>query len=78
MKIKNIREGLAILADYFDDPDGCHIGAEDDLLLVYATDKPLPAESVEKLISLGWHQGWANFSARDYQPDDVWYAGRRQ
>lgn len=56
MRINNFVDGLAIIRTGYDSPDGYVLGAEHDIIYVYATDKPLFIEDVEKLFALGWFQ----------------------
>ena len=56
MNIAEFLEGVTLLRPYYDNPDDYHIGAEHDVIYVYATDKPLPEGVVKKLCELGWSQ----------------------
>lgn len=72
MNLKNLVEGIEILRKHFDNPDGYHLGAEHDQVYIYATDKPLDAENVTALRSLGWFQ--PDTSEDDYAPEESWSA----
>jgi hypothetical protein len=80
MNMKNFREGLAILAAYFDKPDGLHGAAEHDLFYVYPTDRPVSPGDVQKLIELHWFQEDADkgddedFAAKHYDAELPWTA----
>ena len=56
MRLNNFIEGLATLRQYYDDPDGHHIGAEHDQIFAYATDRPLPEARLRENVRLGWFQ----------------------
>lgn len=56
MKLFAFKEGLKILEPYFDKPDGYHLGADHDVIYVYAGNRPIADADVVKLFKLGWHQ----------------------
>jgi hypothetical protein len=78
MKLGKFIQGLDVLRNFYDNPNGYHLGAEHDQIYVYATDSPLPAESVKFLVELGWFQPGVNigedddFKAEHYVPDEGW------
>jgi hypothetical protein len=77
MKLDDFVNGINILRQYYDKPDGYHIGAEHDEFYMYATDKPVSAEDVKKLLTLGWFQtdGGAHLETpQDYNVESGWMA----
>ncbi len=75
MKTKDFLSGLTILMPYYDQPDGYHLGADHDVIYVYATEKPVSPEDVAKLVELGFHQpGGANSDGGEYSPHESWEA----
>lgn len=72
MKLSALADAVNILRPYYNDPDGYHVGAEHDEIFLYTTDKPLSAEDVAKMRSLGWSQPDA---AEDdvYEPNVGWH-----
>ena len=76
MKLNDFIEGLTILQDYYNDPNGYHIGAEHDQFFIYNTDLPLSEEHVTRMFALGWFQPDAKIvngeRVNDYDPDDGW------
>lgn len=81
MKLSNFIGGLEILRKYFEH-DGYHIGAEHDVVCVYATDVTLSDEDVQKMVELGWFQRGGAISASEsdsgvagvYDPSEAWMA----
>jgi len=71
MRLSNFMYGLAILAPYFDDQEGHHVGAEHDQFYVYPTDRPVGPRDLERLIGLGWFQPEAEEGAA-YDPAEGW------
>lgn len=78
MRTKDIIEGLQILQEYRDDQDGYDYGAEHDVLYAYATDRPVEAADIDRLIELGWFQESCGdddeFAAKHYDPEESWAA----
>lgn len=79
MQIDNFVDGLATIRTGYNEPDGYVLGAEHDIIYVYATDKPLFTEDVEKLFALGWFQpdvdtGDEAPKAEQYDPAEGWGA----
>jgi len=74
MRTKDIIEGLTILQGYRDKPDGFDVGAEHDVLYAFATDRPLSAEDVARMIALGWHQEGRSDDGPEYDPEESWAA----
>ena len=68
MKLSELVQGIQILSTYYDDPDGYHVGADHDVLYLYATDRPLSAEDVTRMLSLGWFQE----SGTTYDAEEAW------
>lgn len=73
MQLSKFIAGLTILAKYYDDPDGYHIGAEHDQFYAYRTDKPVAPDDVAKLFELDWFQPDAA-EGEGYDPDEGWSA----
>lgn len=76
-QLKEFVDGLLILKNYYDKPDGYHLGAEHDIIYVYSTDKPLPENLVKELIDLGFHQeeidtDGGDFEVKHYDPEEGW------
>lgn len=73
MTISNFVEGITILRGFYKDRDGYHIGAEHDMVYLYATDRPLTAVAFQAMKDLGW---WQQESGEDenYNPDASWGA----
>lgn len=75
MKLSELVQGIQILSTYYDDPDGYHVGAEHDVLYLYATDRPLSEEDVKSMLALGWFQE-SGASSEDepeaYDAEEAW------
>ncbi len=56
MQLNKFIEGLAIFAQYYDDPEGYSLGAEHDIIYIYPTDKPLPEKDLKRIFELGFFQ----------------------
>lgn len=80
MSIKDFAEGLATLRPYFAKPDGYHLGAEHDVIYVYATDSPVSVDDIAKLGALGWTQEYVelpedkDWGPEYYDPQQGWAA----
>jgi hypothetical protein len=79
MQMNLFVEGLHLLLPYYDDPEGYHLGAEHDIIYVYATNKPVPEATVKRLIELGFFQPDVSYDGDDfeikhYQPEEGWAA----
>jgi hypothetical protein len=74
MKLSELLQGIQILSTYYDDPDGYHVGAEHDVLYLYATDRPLSAEHVARMLALGWFQesGATDDEPEAYDAEEGW------
>lgn len=48
--------GIQILDKYRDEPRGHNVGAEHDSVYAYATDTPVEADDLKRLVELGWFQ----------------------
>ncbi len=78
MDLADFREGLDILSQYYENPDGYHLGAEHDQIYLYATEKPLALHHIKRMVDLGWWQEYdrddpnADFMITDYRPDEGW------
>ena len=71
--MKDVLDGLTILCPYYDNPS-YQIGAEQDIIYVYPTNRPLTNEDVGKMIEFGWQQeDYADtFKLTDYNPEEGW------
>lgn len=67
---KNIIEGMQILLTYQDNQNDFHTGADHEVIYMYATDRPVSPEDLEKLAALGWHQECEDDG---YNKDEHWY-----
>lgn len=78
MNLGNILKGIAILQQYYDEPEeGSHVGCEHDELILYKTDNPVTEEHFNELAELGWHQFDVNNEENDfdlYDPEESWAA----
>ena len=72
MKLSDVIKGVMILRPYYNDPDGYNMGAEHDMMFMFATDKPLPDDDVCKMHDLGWFQ--ENVPKGCYSPEESWSA----
>lgn len=78
MNLKDFTTGVKILAPYYDDPDGYHIGAEHDQFYMYATDKPVSKSDLEDLVNAGWFQDdvtcedGVEFGPENYDQEEGW------
>ena len=81
MQLNNFIEGLMILQAYYDKPDGYHVGAEQDIVYMYGTNKVIPETVVARLCILGWFQPEVyiaeeddSFEPKHYDPSEGWAA----
>lgn len=80
MNLSEILGGIETLRPFYEKPDGFHVGAEHDVVYLYATDKPLTPEAVAKMVEFGWFQEGAEYDPRDgfkaenYDPSESWTA----
>jgi hypothetical protein len=78
LKTANIIAGMQILLPYYPNQDGCNVRAEHEELRLYATDRPLSPEDLQRMIDLGWHQEHdgrdygKEFAPSDYRPGESW------
>lgn len=72
MRLNNIIRGIQIVQDYYDNPNGYKLTAEDDQIYLYATDRPLTDDSVKQMKDLGWFQ--PNNDGETYDPLNGWSA----
>jgi hypothetical protein len=74
MKLHELSQAIQILTPYYDDPDGYHVGAEHDVMYLYATDRPLSAEDVARMLALGWFQesGATDDDPEAYDAEEGW------
>lgn len=79
MSLEKFMKGLHILLPFYDKPDGYHLGAEHDQIYIYATDRPVGADDVAELLSLGFFQPDVHLpedqdeaTVADYKPDKGW------
>lgn len=79
MKTCDIVEGIQILAKYRN-KQGWDLGAAHDVIYCFATDKPVGAEDLQRLVDLGWCQEDADydpgegFKVENYDPEESWTA----
>lgn len=71
MNLKNFLEGVAIISKYYDNPEGYHIGADNDQIYLYATDNAITEEDISTLRDLGWFQPEVG-TDDEYSPGDGW------
>ena len=80
MRLDKFRDGLSILALYYDKPEGFQGGCEHDQFYAYATDRPLSPDDVEKMAALGWFQEGAytgedeDWGPKHYDAKESWTA----
>jgi hypothetical protein len=78
MQLNDFIEGLSILQTYYINPNGYHISAEHDEFYAHATDYPLSAVDVERMVALGWRQPEAEydgkFTSHNYDIEESWQA----
>lgn len=79
MNLDNFIAGLEIIRKYYEKTDGYHLGAEHDIIYVYATERPISDDDLKKLCELNWHQpevdtGDEDFEPRHYDPEEGWAA----
>jgi len=73
MQFDNFRQGLDILAKYFDDVDGYPLAADHDVFFVMKTDRPLSPDDVVLIKKLGWFQeGLGNDDHALYDSEVDW------
>ncbi len=76
MMTKDFVEGLNLIRPHYDDQNSYNLGAEHDIIYVYATDHPIPEESVKRLFELGWFQPEVEIDDEDehapYDPEEGW------
>ena len=79
MQLNKFIEGLAILSQYYDKPDGYHLSADHDIIYIYPTDKSVPDADLKRLIELGFFQPDVDtdddrYSVGFYQAGEGWAA----
>jgi hypothetical protein len=79
MTINNFLEGVQLLRPFYDDPDGYILGAEHDIIYVYATDKKVSStDTLARLFELGFFQPEVSIeddpTVADYDPAEGWAA----
>lgn len=74
MKLSELAQAVQIMSTYYDDPDGYHVAAEHDQIFLYATDRPLTAEDVARMLALGWFQesGATDDEPEAYDAEEGW------
>lgn len=70
MALSKFMEGLNTLRPYYDDPEGRHVGAANDLVFAWATDKRMSKDDAAKMFALGWFQSCGRGAS--YDPKDGW------
>ena len=71
MTLDKFMRGMHIFSLYFDNMNNYCLGAEHDQFYVYATDHPIPQDSVKELKELGWFQPDVDTES-DYDPTEGW------
>lgn len=56
MKLSELIVGVTTASAYYDKPDGYHFAAEHDQVYLYATERPMSPEDVQKMIENNWFQ----------------------
>ena len=73
MKLNDFIEGLQILQKHYDNRDGYHLGAGNDIIYVYGTDVPLTEDDFIRLCELNWFQPEINSDDyADYNHEESW------
>ena len=74
MKLSKLAQAIQIMSTYYDDPEGYHVAAEHDVIYLYATDRPLTAEDVTRMLALGWFQesGATDDDPEAYDAEEGW------
>lgn len=76
MNLKDLLTGIRTLQSYYTKPEGHHLAAEHDQIWLYATDKPLPPDDVQKMIDANWWQERSDYSkdfmVAEYDPEKSW------
>jgi hypothetical protein len=72
MKTGDFIEGLNIILPFYTKGrDGYNLGADHDVIYIYATDNPLPETDVKRLLDLGFFQPEVQ-TGSDYDPAEGW------
>lgn len=78
MTTDKIIAGINILSPYYAKPHGYNLGADHDVLYMYATERPVSEDDRRKLIELGWGQEACcvegEYKLEHYNPDESWSA----
>jgi hypothetical protein len=74
MNLKDFTSGLAIITKYYDNPDGYHIGADNDVIYIYPSDNPMSSGDVATLRTLGFYQDGDNGENTGYKSWESWRA----
>jgi hypothetical protein len=74
MILKQFLAGVQILCQYYNDPDGYHLGSDSGVIYLYPTDRPVTPEHVTKLLELGWFQPDQLEEEYVYDPYSGWQA----
>ena len=80
MKTRNIIEGLTLLQNYRNKPDGYDTGADHETIYAYATDRPLNKIDLKRMLELGWvqkHEGRNydnDMTPAEYRMEEAWIA----
>lgn len=76
MKTEDVLGGIDILSCYYKKDNKFTIGADHDVIYMYATDEPLSEKDYNKMKNLGWSQTTTLHSDtyRSYDPEESWCA----
>jgi len=69
----DFRQGLNILAKYFEDPNGPHVcSAEEGMVYIQVTDRPMSKDDVAWMKSMNWLQTRSDDRQDPYDPEMGW------
>ena len=68
MILSKVITGMEILKKYYE-KDWFNVGADHEIIYMYATDKPVSDEDRVILIDLGWSQ-----DTEEYNQEESWHA----
>jgi hypothetical protein len=82
MKLSNFINGLEIAKKYYRGHDGYHVGADHDVVYLYATHTGMNSQDIQAMIDNGWFQscedtgldGGEEFTAGHYVSNASWRA----
>ena len=70
-KVSDVLEGIKILNSYYDE-NSWNIGADYNIIYMYATDRAISIEDLEQLWDLGWNQENCDPEHKEYDKDESW------